>query len=76
LIHHHWQWKSNVVHAQRPNLPLSILQATSTSSIDISEWGQPSASYPATNCNIPQFFSAQQLVFDITLCGVWLVAFF
>jgi len=59
-----WFWS-------RPNLPRSILQATSTSSIDISEWGQPSASYPATKCNIPQFFSAQQLVFDITLCGVW-----
>ncbi|KAH9174700.1 glycoside hydrolase family 16 protein [Lactarius sanguifluus] len=55
----------------RANLPPSILQANSTSSIDISEWGPPSASYPATTCNIPQYFTAQQLVIDITLCGVW-----
>ncbi|KAH9971041.1 glycoside hydrolase family 16 protein [Lactifluus volemus] len=59
-----WFWS-------RANVPQSILQATSTSSIDISEWGSPSASYPAFGCNIPQFFSAQQLVIDITLCGVW-----
>ncbi|KAH9040528.1 glycoside hydrolase family 16 protein [Lactarius hengduanensis] len=55
----------------RANLPPSILQANSTSSIDISEWGPPSASYPATTCNISQYFTAQQLVIDITLCGVW-----
>lgn len=55
----------------RANLPPSILQATSTSSIDISEWGPPSASYPATTCNISRYFTAQQLVIDITLCGVW-----
>jgi len=59
-----WFWSRN-------NLPPSILQATSTSSIDISEWGPPSASYPACGCDIPRFFTAQQLVFDITLCGVW-----
>ncbi|KAF8480112.1 concanavalin A-like lectin/glucanase domain-containing protein [Russula ochroleuca] len=59
-----WFWN-------RANLPRSILEATSTSSIDISEWGPPSASYPAPVCDIPRFFSAQQLVFDITLCGVW-----
>jgi hypothetical protein len=45
------------------------------SSIDISEWGQPSASYPACGCDIPRFFTAQQLVFDITLCGVWYATF-
>jgi len=59
-----WFWS-------RPNLPPSILQATSTSSIDISEWGPPSASFPAPACDISRFFSAQQLVIDITLCGVW-----
>ena len=60
---------------QRANLPQSILEATSTSSIDISEWGPPSASYPAPICDIPRFFTAQQLVFDITLCGIWLAEF-
>jgi hypothetical protein len=65
--------RANVV-PQRANLPLSILQATSTSSIDISLWGPPSASYPASSCDISRHFTAQQLVFDITLCGNWLVA--
>ncbi|THH13299.1 hypothetical protein EW146_g6908 [Bondarzewia mesenterica] len=59
-----WFWS-------RPNIPQSILQATSTSAIDITDFGTPSASYPAFSCNIPQFFSAQQLVIDITLCGQW-----
>ncbi|KAI0056594.1 hypothetical protein BV25DRAFT_1903121 [Artomyces pyxidatus] len=59
-----WYWS-------RPDIPPSVLTATSTSSIDISQWGPPSASYPASSCNIPQFFSSQQLVIDITLCGNW-----
>ncbi|TFK67584.1 hypothetical protein BDN72DRAFT_842854 [Pluteus cervinus] len=59
-----WFWS-------RPNIPPSITQATSTSAIDISQWGPPSASYPSTTCNIAQFFTSQQLVIDITLCGKW-----
>ncbi|OCH87773.1 glycoside hydrolase family 16 protein [Obba rivulosa] len=60
-----WFWS-------RPNIPPSITQANSTSSIDISTWGPPSASYPAgSNCNVTQFFTPQQLIFDITLCGDW-----
>jgi len=59
-----WFWS-------RPNIPLSVLQATSSSSIDISQWGPPSASFPAATCNITQFFSPQNLIFDITLCGNW-----
>jgi hypothetical protein len=64
---------ANRPHAQRADVPPSILQATSASPIDISEWGPPSASYPAVTCDIPRFFSAQQLVIDITLCGIWSV---
>ncbi|KAL0958359.1 hypothetical protein HGRIS_000501 [Hohenbuehelia grisea] len=59
-----WFWS-------RPNIPPSITGATSTSGIDISQWGPPSASYPSTTCNITQFFSPQTLVLDITLCGIW-----
>ncbi|KAF8067625.1 glycoside hydrolase family 16 protein [Lyophyllum atratum] len=59
-----WFWS-------RPNIPPSILQATSSSPIDVSQWGPPSASFPATTCNITQFFSPQNLVLDITLCGIW-----
>ncbi|GJE89020.1 glycoside hydrolase family 16 protein [Phanerochaete sordida] len=57
-----WFW-------QRPDVPASI--TTATDSIDISTWGNPSAAWPASSCNIPQFFGAQQLVIDITLCGDW-----
>ncbi|KAI9511857.1 concanavalin A-like lectin/glucanase domain-containing protein [Russula earlei] len=59
-----WFWS-------RADLPPSILQATATSSIDISGWGPPSASYPASGCDICRFFTAQHLVIDITLCGIW-----
>jgi len=59
-----WFWS-------RPNIPASITSANSTSTVDISQWGTPSASYPASSCNISQFFTAQNLVVDITLCGNW-----
>jgi len=56
----------------RASVPPSIQFATYNSSItDLSEWGAPSASYPTANCNISQFFTPQQLVIDITLCGDW-----
>ncbi|EIN08822.1 glycoside hydrolase family 16 protein [Punctularia strigosozonata HHB-11173 SS5] len=63
----------------RKNVPSSITSSTSTSDIDISSWGPPSASYMAApsspdmqgSCNITEFFTAQKLVLDITLCGNW-----
>ncbi|KAF9220750.1 glycoside hydrolase family 16 protein [Gyrodon lividus] len=59
-----WFWS-------RPDVPPSITQANSTSSIDISQWGTPHASYLSATCNISQFFTPQNLVLDITLCGDW-----
>ncbi|CCM02503.1 uncharacterized protein FIBRA_04605 [Fibroporia radiculosa] len=60
-----WFWS-------RPNVPDSITSATANSSMNISSWGPPTASYPTNAyCNITNFFSAQQLIFDITLCGDW-----
>jgi len=60
-----WFWS-------RANIPSSITEATNTSSIDISQWGPPSASYPSSSaCNVTEFFTPQQLVLDITLCGDW-----
>jgi len=56
----------------RPEIPANIQSSTPTSSItDLSSWGPPSAAYPASSCNIPEFFTAQNIVFDITLCGDW-----
>lgn len=60
-----WFWS-------RPSIPASIANANATSSINVSDWGAPSASYPASEpCNITQFFTPQNLVIDITLCGIW-----
>ncbi|KIL58962.1 glycoside hydrolase family 16 protein [Amanita muscaria Koide BX008] len=58
-----WFWN-------RPDIPADIKSATSTSTIDPSNWGIPSASYPLA-CNYSQNFAPQQLVFTTTLCGVW-----
>jgi len=59
-----WFWARN-------SIPTSITPTTASSTVDVSTWGPPSASYPATGCDITEFFGAQRLVFDITLCGVW-----
>ncbi|KAF8137076.1 hypothetical protein EV363DRAFT_1394645 [Boletus edulis] len=59
-----WFWS-------RADIPSSISQATSTSSIDISSWGTSHATFSSNMCNISQFFTPQNLVLDIDLCGVW-----
>ncbi|EMD34925.1 glycoside hydrolase family 16 protein [Gelatoporia subvermispora B] len=53
----------------RSSVPSSI--NSSTTSVDPSTWGAPTAGYPASTCNITNFFTEQQLVLDITLCGDW-----
>ena len=60
---------------QRAQVPASIKGSTATPSLSITDWGAPSASYPNTpdGCNIPNFFTAQTLVLEITLCGDWWV---
>ncbi|KDQ55967.1 glycoside hydrolase family 16 protein [Jaapia argillacea MUCL 33604] len=57
-----WFWS-------RANVPASI--NASSNSVDPSTWGNPSAAYPSTSCSMAQFFGAQQLIVDITLCGDW-----
>ncbi|EPS94588.1 hypothetical protein FOMPIDRAFT_58348 [Fomitopsis schrenkii] len=53
----------------RSSVPASVSSATS--SVDISEWGTPSANYTSSACDIGTSFAPQQLVLDITLCGDW-----
>jgi hypothetical protein len=55
-----WFWS-------RPDVPSSLANNT----IDTSTFGTPSASWPASGCNTPQFFQEQEIVIDITLCGYW-----
>lgn len=58
-----WFWS-------RPDIPASIDQGDSAS-MDVTQWGTPHASYFSNTCNITQYFSPQNLVLDITLCGTW-----
>jgi len=55
----------------RPDIPPIIQQATTSSQMDTSTWGIPTASYPNSTCSIQTFFPPQQLVLLTTLCGVW-----
>ncbi|EPQ52591.1 hypothetical protein GLOTRDRAFT_117397 [Gloeophyllum trabeum ATCC 11539] len=57
-----WFWS-------RPDVPPSLSLANTT--IDPASWGPPSASYPASSCDIGSHFAAQQLVMDIQLCGAF-----
>ncbi|KAI0635303.1 concanavalin A-like lectin/glucanase domain-containing protein [Trametes polyzona] len=58
-----WYWP-------RAEVPPEL--TSNASSIDISKWGTPSAAFPVTPaCNVTQFFTPQQLVIDIALCGDW-----
>nr|GAT47609.1 predicted protein [Mycena chlorophos] len=59
-----WFWS-------RPDIPNSISGSSASSTLDISDWGTPSTAYPATTCNITEFFQPQQMILDITLCGLW-----
>ncbi|KAL4073388.1 glycoside hydrolase family 16 protein, partial [Scleroderma citrinum] len=59
-----WFWS-------RPDVPKSITQSTSTSPLDVTDFGTPHAAFPSTTCNISQYFSPQNIVIDTTLCGVW-----
>lgn len=53
----------------RASVPASVTSATS--SVDIADWGTPSANYTSAACDIATAFAPQQLVLDITLCGDW-----
>ncbi|KAJ7636562.1 concanavalin A-like lectin/glucanase domain-containing protein [Roridomyces roridus] len=63
-----WMWFWN-----RTSIPNSISSTSSNpaATMDTSDWGTPSAAYPSAGCNITEFFPNQQLVVDITLCGLW-----
>lgn len=47
---------------QRNGVPASLTQSAATSVINTTAWGPPSASYPATSCDITEFFGTQRSV--------------
>ncbi|KAF8654615.1 hypothetical protein AX16_003527 [Volvariella volvacea WC 439] len=51
----------------RANVPSEL--SGNGSILDTSALGKATANWPSGGCNIDQFFSAQHLIFDITLCG-------
>ncbi|KAF9465463.1 concanavalin A-like lectin/glucanase domain-containing protein [Collybia nuda] len=53
----------------RANVPSSLSGSANASTIDTSSLGTPTANWPSTNCDMNTFFSPQNLIFDITLCG-------
>ncbi|KAF8801580.1 hypothetical protein BYT27DRAFT_7198151 [Phlegmacium glaucopus] len=55
----------------RPDIPANLRQATTSSQIDTTTWGIPTAAYPNSACDMKTFFPPQQLVLLTTLCGVW-----
>jgi len=57
--------------SQRPDIPDNIKNADSSSNIDTTPWGIPTAAYPAAGCNITRYFPPQNLVLLTSLCGVW-----
>ncbi len=58
---------------QRKDIPDGVTNAQDT--IDPTNWGTPSAAWPASDCDVNKFFTPQQLVLDITLCGDWCARF-
>jgi len=53
----------------RASIPTELTNSSST--IDPSSWGTPTASYPSSSCNPSTYFAAQSIILDITLCGDW-----
>jgi len=51
----------------RSSIPSSL--QGNASSFDIASLGTPVANWPSSGCPVDTFFTAQNLVFDITLCG-------
>ncbi|KAJ7097211.1 glycoside hydrolase family 16 protein [Mycena belliarum] len=40
-------------------------------SVDTAGWGVPAANFPNTSCDIPRFFSAHNIIINLTFCGDW-----
>ncbi|KAG7444204.1 glycoside hydrolase family 16 protein [Guyanagaster necrorhizus] len=51
----------------RSSVPSSI--SSNSSTIDTDNLGTPVANWPKGGCDIDTYFTAQNLIFDITLCG-------
>ena len=39
--------------------------------VDTSHWGQPTAIFPNTDCDIASHFDANNIIINLTFCGQW-----
>merc|ERR1712093_107670 len=51
----------------RASIPADIAAGTP----DPSTWGTPSAAWPSTTCDMEEYFTEQNIIINITLCGAW-----
>ncbi|KJA15430.1 glycoside hydrolase family 16 protein [Hypholoma sublateritium FD-334 SS-4] len=45
--------------------------SSGASQVNTGNWGTPSAAFPDTSCNIPEFFQEHNIIINIDLCGDW-----
>ncbi|KAF7970654.1 hypothetical protein HWV62_23350 [Athelia sp. TMB] len=59
-----WFWSRN-----SPNIPAALSSGAST--INTSGWGEPTAFFPNTDCDIATSFGPANIVINLTFCGDW-----
>ncbi|KAF7370092.1 Glycoside hydrolase family 16 protein [Mycena sanguinolenta] len=59
-----WFWSRNDA-----SVPADV-KAGGTS-INTNAWGTPAANFPNTDCNLSQFFDANNIIINLTFCGDW-----
>nr|VWO94484.1 Mixed-linked glucanase [Ganoderma boninense] len=59
-----WYWLRNA-----GNVPSDVRNGAST--INTSNWGEPVADFPNTDCDITEHFGAHNLIINLTFCGDW-----
>lgn len=61
----------NIWFFSRADVPSDLLHTNTSAVPDPAGWGLPVASYGSSSCDVDNYFAAQHLVIDITLCGDW-----
>ncbi|KAF7307669.1 Glycoside hydrolase family 16 protein [Mycena kentingensis (nom. inval.)] len=59
-----WFWSRGA-----SNVPAAVRSGGATVNTD--NWGTPTANFPNNSCNFPRFFSANNIIINLTFCGDW-----
>ncbi|TFK45417.1 putative laminarinase [Heliocybe sulcata] len=59
-----WFWARN-----DGSVPFDV--SSGPAQIDTSTWGEPTAYFPNTDCDLASHFGQNNIIFDLTLCGDW-----